>query len=68
MNTKTINDWNLTELDSYSQLSIDGGKDWVESFGYACGYLCGAATNAAGILGRGLADALAGEIMGGAFK
>lgn len=67
MNTQTINNWGLVELDNQSQINIDGGK-LMEDVGYAFGYLCGAATNAAGILGNAIKDVLVGEIVGGAVK
>lgn len=70
MNNLLDKDWNTVELEYSSQLSIIGGDwgDWVESFGYACGYMARAATDAAAILGNGLRDIVAGKVLEGAFR
>ena len=61
MNTHTINDLGLTELDNQSLTDIEGGRSIIGDIGYACGYAFGAATNAAEILGNAIKDVLISE-------
>lgn len=59
MNTLMIqNALEVEELSFAEMNEVEGGWEFAQRLGYACGHLVGCATNAAGKLGELMSDAL----------